>query len=225
MDQWVENPEAQSAFRDLLPCVDNATVQTSLNVSSRVTFGLVQVVDQYITTIANQDLTVEAGPLYHNQTGPLVPLLCSPFDSNLTRRSCAPGEVDFNHAGEEWKKYVCQVSAESICTTVGRLTPNAYNQMMSAVNTSSQINSFGPFLADLVDCTTVRNTFRDISKTYCPGLRQNSFRTYIGMVIVSTAMLFSQIFWLFYVRERRHRIRYKKTISMTEYPLVGKGRR
>ncbi|XP_038718362.1 uncharacterized protein LOC120011341 isoform X3 [Tripterygium wilfordii] len=197
MDQWVENPAAHSALSDLLPCVDNATVQTSLNVSNGVTFGLVEVVDQYITTIANQNFPEEAGPLYHNQTGPLVPLLCSPFDSNLTRRRCAPGEVDFNHAGQEWKKYVCQVSADGICTTVGRLTPTAYDQMMAAVNTSSEITSFGPFLADLVDCTTVRNTFRDISKTYCPGLRRNSFRTYMGMVIVSAAMAFSQIFWLF----------------------------
>lgn len=105
-----------------------------------------------------------------------------------------------------WKGFVCEVSASGVCTTQGRVTPMVYRKLEAAVNVSFGLYHYGPFLVDLQDCTFVRNTFTDISKTYCPGLRRYSQWIYIGLVLVSAAVMLSLIFWVIYARERRHRV-------------------
>ena len=109
-----------------------------------------------------------------------------------------------------WKKYICQVSSSGICTTPGRLTPSLYKQMESAVNLSYGLSRYGPFLVNLEDCTFVRETFTKISHSYCPDLRRYSQWIYVGLVIVSAAVMLSLIFWVIYARERRHRVYTKK---------------
>lgn len=107
-----------------------------------------------------------------------------------------------------WKGYVCQtaaVSGSEICTTVGRVTPSIYNQMTAAVNVSRGLFYYVPFLTQLEDCTFVRETFTGINKNNCPGLERNSKLVYIGLVMVSAAVMLSLIFWVIYARERRHR--------------------
>lgn len=105
-----------------------------------------------------------------------------------------------------WKNYVCEVSASGICATPGRLTPTIYGQMEAAVNVSYGLYRYGPFLVDLQDCTFVRETFTDISQSHCPDLRRHSQWIYIGLVMVSSAVMLSLIFWVIYARERRHRV-------------------
>lgn len=78
--------------------------------------------------------------------------------------------------------------------------------MAAAVNVSYGLYRYGPFLVDLQDCTFVRQTFTDINRTYCPGLRRHSEWIYIGLVMVSAAVMLSLIFWVIYARERRHRV-------------------
>jgi hypothetical protein len=112
-----------------------------------------------------------------------------------------------------WKKYVCQVSAAGICTTTGRVTPTYYNQMAAAVNVSYGLYRYAPFLVNLQDCTFARSTFTDINNDHCPGLRKFSGWIYIGLVMVSVAVMCSLIFWVIYARERRHRVYTKRARS------------
>lgn len=114
MKDWVKNPMARTALDDILPCVDNTTAQETLSESKDVTFQLVNVVNQFITNVSNQDLPPEAGPsVSYNQTGPLVPVLCNPYQPNKTPRDCEAGEVHLSQATQviklkqwsEWDKF------------------------------------------------------------------------------------------------------------------------
>lgn len=99
MDEWVQNPTAYTALDDLLPCVDNATAQETLLRSKNVTYQLVLVVNTLISNVSNVNVPPVVGSLIHfNQSGPLMPALCNPFNSDLTDRQCVAGEVDFNNA-------------------------------------------------------------------------------------------------------------------------------
>ncbi|CAN4123918.1 unnamed protein product [Withania somnifera] len=206
MNQWVQHPLAHTALDDILPCVDNATAQETLTKSKEVTSQLVNVVNQVITNVSNNNFSPNFGPLYYNQSGPKLPTLCNPFHSDLTNRSCSPGEVDLSNVTKVWKNYVCQVSPSGICSTTGRLTPTIYGQMAAAVNVSFGLYHYGPFLVDLEDCDFVRQTFTDIYSIYCPGLQRYSKWVYTGLVMVGIAVLLSLTFWVLYGRERRHRV-------------------
>lgn len=99
MDQWVRNPTAHTALDDILPCVDNATAQATLSQSQEVTYQLVGIVNGVIANVSNVNVPPSAPqPLYFNQSGPLVPLLCNPFNADLSNRTCAAGELDFENA-------------------------------------------------------------------------------------------------------------------------------
>ncbi|PIN23129.1 hypothetical protein CDL12_04146 [Handroanthus impetiginosus] len=206
MNQWVQNPTAHTALDDILPCVDNATAQETLTRSKEVTSQLVNLMNTVINNVSNNNFPPNFGPFYYNQSGPPVPNICNPFNSDLTDRTCAPGEVDLNNATQAWRGYVCQTSGNGICVTRGRLTPAMYGQMTAGVNVSYGLYRYGPFLVNLEDCSFVRQTFSDIHATYCPGLRRYSRWIYIGLVMVATAVMLSLVFWVIYGRERRHRV-------------------
>ncbi|KAJ4709692.1 putative Transmembrane protein [Melia azedarach] len=213
MDEWVQNPTARTALDDILPCMDNATAQETLSKTKDVTRQLVTVVDNIIINVANKNFPPQAGIVYYNQSGPMLPVLCNPFNHDLTNRQCVAGEVDLNNATEVWKNYICQTSPSGICTTPGRLTPALHHQMAAAVNVSFGLYRYGPFLVNLQDCTFVRDTFTDIKRDHCPGLRHYSKWIYIGLVMVSAAVMLSLIFWVIYARERRHRVYTKQFIA------------
>ncbi|CAL1359052.1 unnamed protein product [Linum trigynum] len=207
MDDWVQHPTAKTAMDDVIPCVDIAIAQETLVQSKQVSFHLINLVDNFLANFSNRNFPPELGPpLNYNQSGPLVPLLCNPFDSDLTDKDCAPGEVGFQNATEAWKSYVCQVSSAGTCTTPGRMTPQLYSHMASAVNVSYGLYRYGPFLVELQDCTFMRRTFTDINTWYCPDLRRYTQWIYVGLVIVSAAVMLSLIFWVIYAGERRHRV-------------------
>ncbi|KAF7838801.1 transmembrane protein [Senna tora] len=214
MDDWVLNPTAHTALDDILPCVDNATAQETLIRTKDVTFQIVKIIDNVIANVTNKDFQPSAGPLYYNQSGPHMPVLCNPFNSDLTDKQCASGEVVLDNATEVWKSYTCTVSASGICDSPGRMTPTIYSQMAAALNVSYGLYHYGPFLVDLQDCTFVRKTFSDISNQYCPGLRKYTQWIYVGLVVVSAAVMLSLIFWVIYARERRHRV-YTKQLFLT----------
>ncbi|KAL9376189.1 hypothetical protein Peur_030309 [Populus x canadensis] len=213
MDHWVHNPTAHTALDDILPCVDQATTQDTLIKSKEITSQLVEVVNQVITNVSNLNFSPNFKPMYINQSGPLVPILCNPFYADLTIRPCSAGEVDLTNATQVWSSYVCQVSPTGICATTGRLTPAFYSQMSAAINVSYGLNNYAPFLIELGDCTFARETFSDIYKDHCPSLRRYSRWIYIGLVMVSTAVMLSLIFWVIYGRERRHRVYSKQLVS------------
>lgn len=118
-----------------------------------------------------------------------------------------------NYCVQVWTTFTCQVSSSGVCTNTGRLTPTLYNQMTAAANVSYGLYHYGPFLVELVDCTYVRQVFTDISKNHCPGLRLYLKWIYVGLVLVSGAVMLSLIFWIIYARERRHRVYTKQFIS------------
>ncbi|KAJ6862212.1 hypothetical protein NC652_039144 [Populus alba x Populus x berolinensis] len=213
MDHWVHNPTAHTALDDILPCVDQATTQDTLIKSKEITSQLVEVVNQVITNVSNLNFSPNFKPMYINQSGPLVPILCNPFYADLTIRPCSAGEVDLTNATQVWSSYVCQVSPTGICATTGRLTPAFFSQMSAAINVSYGLNNYAPFLIELGDCTFARETFSDIYKDHCPSLRRYSRWIYIGLVMVSTAVMLSLIFWVIYGRERRHRVYSKQLVS------------
>ncbi|KAL1551346.1 hypothetical protein AAHA92_19204 [Salvia divinorum] len=205
MSDWVGNPTAHTALDKVIPCVDKATAEEARSQSKEVTFQMVQLVNGIIANVSNRNLPPIAGPLSYNQSGPLVPLLCNPYNPDKSDRiTCIPGEVGFTNATQVWKNYECQV-VNSKCTTVGRLTPSMYDQMSGAVNVSYGLYHYGPFLTNLVDCTFVRDTFDAIHKEHCPDLRLYSRWVYIGLLMVSEAVMLSLVFWVVYARERRHR--------------------
>ncbi|KAK9080001.1 hypothetical protein SSX86_001676 [Deinandra increscens subsp. villosa] len=216
MNQWVENPTAHTALDDILPCVDNATAQETSVRSKEVTSQLVNVINKVITTVTNitfpPNYNPKNNPIYYNQSGPTMPLLCNPFNADFTARSCDPKEVSLNNATEVYGHFVCQVSASGICTTTGRLTPDFYSQMSAGIKVSYGLYLYGPFLVELQDCTFVRQTFTDISRDHCPGLRRYSNWIYVGLLMVSMAVLLSLVFFVIYGRERRHRV-YTKTLT------------
>ncbi|CAA0822780.1 Unknown protein [Striga hermonthica] len=206
MNEWVQNPTAHTALDDILPCVDNATAQETLTKSKEVTSQLVGLMNMVVTNISNNNFPPNIGPFYYNQSGPLLPNLCNPFNPDLTDRACSPSEVDLDNATTVWSGYVCQTSGNGICVTRGRLTPAMFDQMSAAVNVSYGLNRYGPFLVELEDCSFVRQAFSTINGSHCPDLRKYSQWIYIGLVMVATAVMLSLVFWVIYGRERRHRV-------------------
>jgi hypothetical protein len=213
MDEWVTHPQDHTALDDILPCVDVATANESMRRSQEVTAQLVALVNNVIVNISNRDFPPEFKPLWFNQSGPLMPVLCNPFNPDMTARKCAPGEVTFSTAPDEWKRFECQVAGPAgseVCTTVGRVTPPAYNQMTAAASISMGLYEFGPFLMQLQDCTFVRETFTSISVNNCPGLERYSRLVYDGLMLMSVAVMLSVVFWMVHTRQRRRRARSSK---------------
>ncbi|KAK6942208.1 hypothetical protein RJ641_027585 [Dillenia turbinata] len=199
MEEWVQNPTAQTVVNDILPCLDNATAEFVMLQSKRVTSLVVDVVNGLITNFLNLNATLPPDVSF-NPSGPLMPTLCNPFNADLTRRQCEVGEVTFKIASQVWKSYQCEVSSSGICVTQGRVTPALYNQLTAIVNVTYALHYYSPFLVRLVDCTFVRDTFTHIGKNYCPSLKKYSERIYIGLMMVSAAVMCSLILWVIYGR-------------------------
>ncbi|KAG8072783.1 hypothetical protein GUJ93_ZPchr0006g42329 [Zizania palustris] len=194
MDEWVSHPTEHTALDDIIPCVEPATANESL---------------------------YRSRPLYYNQSGPLMPTLCNPFTADLNNRTCTRGEVTLDNATQVWKNFECQtttVGGSEICASKGRVTPRILGQMAAGVTVSQGLYQYGPFLIQLQDCTFVRDTFTNIHRNYCPGLERYSRWVYVGLVLVSSAVMLSLVFWVIYARERRHRAYNKQFIAEHSYP-------
>ncbi|XP_042380306.1 uncharacterized protein LOC121972729 [Zingiber officinale] len=219
MDEWAVHPQEHSAMDDILPCVDEATAGASLDQSKQVTFELVDVVNRVIVNVSNVNYPPNFQPLYYNQSGPLVPLLCNPFNTDLTNRTCLAGELSFDDAARVWSKYVCRVRTANgfdTCWTVGRLTPAMYRQMTSATEVGSGLYMYGAFLVGLVDCSFVRAAFRSISVRNCPGLGRYSKRVYEGLVVASAAVMAALVDWVVLARSRWRRTFEKKVAARSQ---------
>lgn len=204
MQEWVDHPNADTTLDSILPCVDKSTTNQTLYKSKEVTSDLVNVTNQVITNVANGNMSPNAGAAYYNQSGPLMPALCNPFDYQLNDRPCLPQEVNFTNAAQVWQNYVCNVS-NGICVTPGRVTPNISAQLVTAVNLSYGLQHYTPFLLDLTDCTFVRETFTTIRQAYCPALQLHVKWVYIGLALVSVGVMLSLIFWIICTRQMPHR--------------------
>ncbi|CBI21109.3 unnamed protein product, partial [Vitis vinifera] len=186
MDEWVQNPIAHTALDDILPCVDAETAQDSLSKAKDVTYQVLSIVNLAVD-VSNAD----------------------------PGAACPPDAVDLKDATQVWKKYVCEDSKNDECVSKGRLSPSLYSAMTMAVNVSYGFYYYSPFLVDLADCDFVRQSFVTISKDHCPGLQSQSKWMYIGLVVVSAAVMISSIFWIAHGREQKHRYYTKLGLSKT----------
>ncbi|XP_059636210.1 uncharacterized protein LOC132278441 [Cornus florida] len=213
LEEWVQNPKASSALEHVLPKVDDETSQKIYSLSKGSTVGLVKVLN--VDIVANVNIDPSPGsPQYYNQSGPMLPLLCNPYNpDDLTDRKCEAGEVALPNATEVWKNYICKVSSSGICVTPGRLTQDRYSQMAGPVNASYHLYHYTPFLIDLIDSNFVKVTFARISKENCPDLVKYSRWTYVGFNTSSVCVMMSMFLWVIYARERRHRKYTKKQLS------------
>ena len=97
MEEWVQHPHAESALSNILPCVDQRTTNKTLYQSEKVVTNIVNIVDEFIYTVANTD-AAEGNVNYYNQSGPPMPPLCYPFDTQLRARQCTTQEVSSTNA-------------------------------------------------------------------------------------------------------------------------------
>lgn len=214
MDEWVAQPQGQgqshTALDDILPCADAAVTAEALRRSKEVNYQLVSKLNQLLSNVSNGNVPPQAGPpLYYNQSGPPVPLLCSPYSADLSDRPCAVGEVTAADAQQVWQRYVCRAAAgsgrEEVCSTAGRLTPAMYSQMVAVAGLSDGLRRQSPALADVASCVTVRRAFRTVGQRGCPPLRRDSRRVYQALLAASAAGMLAAAAWLVHSRERRRR--------------------
>lgn len=98
MGEWVENPHSETALTDILPCIDQRTTNQTLFKSKQVINDLVNIVNGFVNSVANSNPPPRAPPSYYNQSGPFIPQLCYPYDSNLQDRPCSPQELHMENA-------------------------------------------------------------------------------------------------------------------------------
>ncbi|XP_042443750.1 uncharacterized protein LOC122028872 [Zingiber officinale] len=190
MGEWVHNSQAETSLSSILPCVDEQTTNLTLYQSKDVIVQLVGVVN---TAIYSQATSV-----HYNQSGPLMPSLCSPYDSNLHDRQCTPEEVSLVNASTVWQNYTCAVSESGLCVTVGRVTPDIYQQLVAAVNVSYALDHYTPFLLSLQNCQFVKETFDAITTFFCPQLELDLRVVNAGLGLISTGVMLCLIFWFLY---------------------------
>ncbi|XP_031386962.1 uncharacterized protein LOC116200269 [Punica granatum] len=214
MQEWVENPHAESALSNILPCVDQKTTNQTLVQSKQVINDMVNVVNQFIYTYANTYPSKDSH-YYYNQSGPMMPALCYPFDSELRDRQCGPQEVSIANASLVWQNYTCEVSPFGLCITEGRVTPEIYTQLVGAVNESYALEHYTPPLLSLQNCNFVRDTFQDITSNYCPPLQRYLRIVNAGLGLISIGVLLCLLLWTFYAnRPQREEVFAKMRLSL-----------
>lgn len=90
------------------------------------------------------------------------------------------------------------VSDTDSCTTVGRITPDVYSQLVTAVNVSYALFHYAPPLLNLTDCNFVRETFRTITSDYCPPLEHDLQIVVAGLGLISVGVMLCLILWFLY---------------------------
>ncbi|CAL9771051.1 unnamed protein product [Musa acuminata subsp. burmannicoides] len=197
MGEWVRYPYAETALSNVLPCVDEQTTNHTLYQSKVVVYQLVNIVNTAISSSVNSDTSSREKKTYsYNQSGPMVPYLCSPYDFHLQNRQCNPDEASVANASLVWENYTCKVADSGSCVSRGRLTPGIYDQLAMAVNVSYALYHYTPFLLSLQDCKFVRETFNTITTLYCPRLENNLRMVNAGLALISIGVLLCLILWI-----------------------------
>ncbi|XP_050372324.1 uncharacterized protein LOC126790208 [Argentina anserina] len=197
MEEWVDNPHAETALSNILPCVDQKTTNQTLSQSKGIVNDMVSVVNQFIYTYANT-YPSHSDPYFYNQSGPLMPTLCYPYDSELRDTQCGDQQVSITNASLVWQNYTCEVSASGMCVTPGRVKPEIYSQLVAAVNESYALQHYTPRLLSLQNCNFVRETFQTITSSYCPPLEHYLKIVNAGLALISVGVLLCLVLWVLY---------------------------
>ncbi|KNA10516.1 hypothetical protein SOVF_143710, partial [Spinacia oleracea] len=214
MQEWVDNPQAETALSNILPCEDERATNNTLFESTKVVSMLVDTVNTFIYTSANTNRP-PSDQFYYNQSGPLMPPLCYPFDSKMQDRECSSQEVSMTNASTVWAKYICTTSVDNKnCTSVGRLTPEVYIQLVLAVNASYAVLHYTPGMLNLQNCNFLRDTFMTITKRFCPSLEHNLVIVIIGLGFISAGIMLCLILWLVYANRPQREEAFVKNPSI-----------
>ncbi|XP_051146316.1 uncharacterized protein LOC127261920 [Andrographis paniculata] len=198
MEEWVENPHSETALSDILPCVDESTTNQTLFKSKQVINDIVNIVNEFLGSVANSNPNPTPNPSssYYNQSGPSIPPLCYPYDSELQDRNCSAQELSFDNATLAWRSYACVATEDGVCTTTGRLTPEMYAELVAAVNVGYALEHYAPPLLNLRNCNFVRDTFRNIARNYCPPLEYYIGVVDAGLALISAGVMISTALWI-----------------------------
>ncbi|XP_047940409.1 uncharacterized protein LOC125187810 [Salvia hispanica] len=199
MGEWVENPHAETALSNILPCVDQRTTNQTLYKSKQVINDISNLVNGFVGSVANSNPPPQAGSSYYNQSGPVIPPLCYPYDAQLQERICSAGELSVENASTVWQNYTCTVSSFGLCSSVGRLTPAMHAELVTAVNVSYALEHYAPLLLNLQNCNFVRDAFRNITSIYCPPLEHYLRVVNTGLGLISVGVMLSLALWILYV--------------------------
>ncbi|KAF8687164.1 hypothetical protein HU200_042828 [Digitaria exilis] len=212
MDEWVAQPQGHTALDDILPCADTAVTTDALRRSEQINSQLVGKLNELVSNVSNRDFNSQqvGPPLNYNQSGPPVPLLCNPYNADLTIRPCAAAEVTPANAQQVWQRFVCRTTTSpgtstEVCATVGRLTPAMLSQMLTVASVSDGLRQQAPAMRDLASCATVRRAFQTIGERGCPSLRRDSSRVYQALLAAAIAAMLAAAAWVVHSRERRRR--------------------
>ncbi|PIN26008.1 hypothetical protein CDL12_01287 [Handroanthus impetiginosus] len=222
MEEWVENPHAETALSDILPCVDQRTTNQTLFKSKQVTNDIVDMVNEFVFSVANLNPPPQSTSGYYNQSGPFIPPLCRPYDSQLQDRVCSAQELSMENASLVWQNYTCTVSSYGLCTSVGRLTPNMYTELVTAVNVSYALKHYTPLLLDLQNCNFVRDTFRNITSNYCPPLDHDLRLVNAGLALISVGVMLCLALWILYANRPQREEVFAKLSSRIRGSCSGK---
>lgn len=222
MGEWVENPHAETALSNILPCVDQRTTNQTMYKSRQVINDIANMVNGFVGSVANSNPPPQAGTSYFNQSGPLIPPLCYPYDAQLQDRTCSSGELSMENATSVWQNYTCTVSAYGLCTSVGRLTPSMYTELAAAVNVSYALEHYAPPLLNLQNCNFVRDAFRNITSSYCPPLEQYLHVVNAGLALISVGVMLSLALWILYVNRPQREEVFAKLSSRLRRGCSGK---
>ncbi|KAK6134262.1 hypothetical protein DH2020_031998 [Rehmannia glutinosa] len=208
MGEWVENPHAETALSNILPCVDQRTTNQTLFKSKQVINDIANMVNGFVGSIANSNPPPQVTPAYYNQSGPLIPPLCYP-----STPSCKTVLVQLKNF--PWKTLPC----------VGRLTPNMYTELVDAVNVSYALEHYAPPLLNLQNCNFVRDTFRNITSSYCPPLEHYLGIVNAGLAMISVGVMLSLALWILYANRPRREEVFAKLSSRIRGSCSGKTNR
>ncbi|XP_023734179.1 uncharacterized protein LOC111882041 [Lactuca sativa] len=222
MEEWVDHSDAETALSNILPCVDQGTTNQTLYKSKQVINDLGNIVNGFIGSYANSYGVLPANSNYYNQSGPLMPYVCSPYDSQLQQRNCSSQEVSMSNASLVWWNYTCTVSESGICMSTGRLTPDMYQQLVGAVNISYALQHYTPPLLSFQDCNFVRETFTTITSEHCPALKQHLQTVTAGLGLVSVGVMLSLALWIVYANRPQREEVFAKITSKIKGKCNGK---
>ncbi|KAI5677240.1 hypothetical protein M9H77_08190 [Catharanthus roseus] len=215
MEEWVDNPHSETALSNILPCVDPTATNQTLYKSKQIVNDIVNIVNSFTDSYANSNPPPQDIPYYFNQSGPTIPHLCYPYDSQLQDRNCTDQEVSTANASMVWLNYTCTPSAFGFCSSVGRLTPDMYGQMVAAVNISYALQHYTPLLLNLQNCNFVRDTFKNITTSYCPPLEHDLRIVNAGLAMISVGVMLSLALWMLYAnRPQREEVFVKLSLRI-----------
>ncbi|KAI3796107.1 hypothetical protein L1987_38771 [Smallanthus sonchifolius] len=222
MEQWVDHQNAETALSNILPCVDQRTTNQTLYKSKQVINDLGNIVNGFIGSYANSYGVPLGNTNYYNQSGPLMPYVCSPYDSQLQERNCSSEEVSMSNASLVWQNYTCTISESGLCTTTGRLTPDMYQQLIGAVNISYALQHYTPPLLSFQDCNFVRETFTTITSNHCPRLQHRLLMVNASLALISVGVALSLSLWITYANRPQREEVFAKIVSKIKGKCNGK---